>query len=253
MANISVLIIEDEELYANKLEMMVDMLDYDLVGIVDNSEDALALIRKTPPDLIISDINIEGAYDGIELADLIHQETNIPIIFITSLKDDRTFKRASRTKPIGFLTKPFDDLQLQRSVELVVQQLAFANTEETAKKPTPQGENWNNDVMTDQHIFVKVRNKLEKLSLIDIAFLEADGKYCTIHTVKKKYLVRLAMSKLQDKLSQTNFLRTHRSFIVNKSLITSIDLEDSVVYIGEKHVPLSKRERENVLKEMNWI
>ena len=80
---VSVLIVEDEELYADKMEMQLEKLDYKHLGTVDNSKDALQLIDKDAPDLILMDINIQGEYDGIELADMIHKKSMIPIIFIT--------------------------------------------------------------------------------------------------------------------------------------------------------------------------
>ena len=104
--------------------MQLDKLGYEHLATVDNSQMALAILENETPDLILMDVNIKGDYDGIELADKIHQKENIPILFITSLQDDMTFRRASRTNPVGFLTKPFSKVQLMRSMELVIKQLA---------------------------------------------------------------------------------------------------------------------------------
>ncbi len=79
---VKILIVEDEELYADRLEMLVEKLEYELIGIVDNSTDALKIIEKTPPDFILMDIHIQGQYDGIELAAQVQQRFDIPIIFI---------------------------------------------------------------------------------------------------------------------------------------------------------------------------
>lgn len=98
------------------------------------------------------------------------------------MQDDLTFKRAARTNPIHFITKPFSDLQLQRSIELSVRNLANA-----------QEENWENDLVFKDHLFIKVRHKLEKIAIDSILFVEADGRYCQICTEEKKYLVRLSL------------------------------------------------------------
>lgn len=237
-----VLIVEDEELYGDQLEMLIEKLEYELVGIVDNSVEALQIIEKTPPDLILMDIYIKGQYDGIELAARIHQDFDIPIIFITSLQDDLTFKRAARTNPIHFITKPFSDLQLQRSIELSIRNLA-----------KQEEENWETDLVFKNHLFIKVRHKLEKISIEAILFVEADGRYCQICTEEKKYLVRLSLQELTGMLPAASFIQVHRSYLVNASKILNIDLQDSFVQIKQHQVPLSKRHRELLLKKLNWI
>lgn len=237
-----ILIVEDEELYSARLEMLVEKLEYELLGIVDNSSEALQIIGQTPPDLILMDIYIQGQYDGIELAARIQQEFDIPIIFITSLQDDLTFKRAARTNPIQFITKPFSDLQLQRSIELSIRNLV-----EQAEKP------WENDLVFKDHLFIKVRQKLEKVAIEGILFVEADGRYCQICTEEKKYLVRLSLQELSEMLPSASFIQVHRSYVVNASKIINIDLQDSFIQIKQHQVPLSKRHRELLLKKLNWI
>jgi DNA-binding LytR/AlgR family response regulator len=239
-----ILIVEDEELYADKLEMLVEKLEYELVGIVDNSADALAKIRQNPPDLILMDVHIQGQHDGIELADLINREFNIPVIFITSLLDDLTFNRAARAKPIYFLNKPFSDIQLQRSIELTVRQLG------TQANDTPE---WEQDVFSKEHLFIKVRQKLEKVAIKDIVYLEADGRYCQIFTERKKYLVRLSLQECMALLPATDFLQTHRSYLINTEKIQTIDLQDNFIQFDKFQVPLSKRHREVLLKKLNWL
>lgn len=237
-----ILIVEDEELYADRLEMLVEKLEYELLGVVDNSTDALEIIEKTPPDFILMDIHIQGQYDGIELAVQVQQRFDIPIIFITSLQDDLTFNRAARTNPIHFLTKPFSDLQLQRSIELTIRNLA-----------QPGEEDWDNDLVFKNHLFIKVRQKLEKIAIENILFVEADGRYCQICIEEKKYLVRLSLQELSGMLPATSFIQVHRSYIVNAHKILNIDLQDSFVQLKQHQVPLSKRHRELLLKKINWI
>ena len=239
-----ILIVEDEELYADKLEMLIEKLEYTHLGTVDNSTAALHLIRKTPPDLILMDIHIQGPHDGIELADLINKEFDIPIVFITSLQDDLTFNRAARTRPKQFITKPFNELQLQRSIELCVRNLPVQAAEEG---------NWETDLLFKDHLFIKVRHKLEKVAIYDILYAEADGRYCQIYTEEKKFLVRLTLQELIDMLPPAVFMQTHRGYLFNANKILSIDLQDSLVLLKNHQIPLSKRHREALLKKLNWI
>lgn len=249
MSNFNILIVEDEELYADKLEMLVDRMGYAHLGTVNNATAALEIINRSKPDLILMDIYITGEYDGIELTDLIHQRWHIPVIFITSLTDELTYRRAARTRPVRFLPKSFDVIQLQRTIELSLQQLA-ATTRQTDSE---QAEVWKKDVLFDEYIFIKVRHRLEKIVVNEIVYLAADGHYCQVHTATQKYLVRISLLELKQRLSAVVFFQTHRSFLVNLKKITSVDLQDSVVFLNEHQVPISKRRREAFMKQVDWL
>jgi len=241
-----IMVVEDEELTADKIEMQIDKLDHEHFGTADNSDDALQLLESTQPDLILMDVNIEGDYDGIELTDLIHSRWEIPVIFITSLHDDRTFKRISRTNPVGYIVKPFSEIQLQRSIELVLKQLE--------NQPKPDFEISNEESSdSGEFIFVKNRKQLEKIKISDIFYLEADGRYCQIFLIDKKFLVQVPLKEMTEKLSRGNFIQTHRSFVVNIDKIKSINLEENVIVLENMHIPLSRREKDAVLGKLDRV
>lgn len=238
---ITVLIVEDEELYADKMEMQLDKLGYHHLDTVDNSNDALAALEEEIPDIILMDVNIQGEYDGIEVADKIHKLHNdIPILFITSLQDDMTFRRASRTNPVGFLNKPFNELQLQRSLELIVNQLENESDDKQS-------------IFSNSFLFIKNQQKLEKVYFKDIFYLEADGRYTKVITKDKKYLLRRSLQELINKFSNHQFIQTHRSFALNLQLVTSVDLFEHMIYLDKYHVPLSKRNKDLFLQKLEMI
>jgi len=228
------------------MEMQIDKLGHELFGVVDNSDDAIAILQTKQPDLILMDINIEGEYDGIELTDMIHQQWKIPVIFISSLQDDYTFRRLQRTNPVSFILKPFSEIQLKRTVQLVVEQLntvtneVFEITENIEKK-------------SNDYIFIKRKKQLEKVNISDIFYIEADGKYAQIYMIDKKYLVRMSQKEVMNRLNSNQFIQTHRSFVVNMEKIKSVDLQDSVIILDNMHVPISRREREMVLERLDTL
>ena len=248
MGAIKILIVEDEVLYANKMEMLVEKLDYEHVGTVDNSTDALEIVTTNPPDLILMDVHIRGSHDGIELAGLINERRTIPIIFVTSMFDDLTFNRASRTNPISFITKPFNEVQLQRTIELTIQQLGQPEPKSSKKEKT-----WDKDLLFQDSFYIKWRQKLEKIKVEEVSYLKADGHYCEIYVQDKKFVVHSSINELATRLPPNQFIQTHRSYLVNKQKIKSVDLQDSVILIENHQVPLSTRNREKLLKELNWI
>lgn len=240
------MIVEDDELSASKMEMQIDKLGHDLFGVADNSDDAIAMLNNEQPDLILMDINIEGDYDGIELTDMIHQQWSIPVIFISSLQDDYTFRRLQRTNPVSFILKPFSEVQLKRTIQLVVEQLKSSNDNSfELSEPTPK--------QAKEYIFIKKRKQLEKVKIADIFYIEADGKYAQINMIDKKYLIRMSLREVVNRLSSNNFIQTHRSFVVNMAKIKSVDLQDSVIILENMHVPISRREREMVLEKLDTL
>lgn len=236
----NVLLVEDEELYADQVEMLVHKLGHEVVGISDNSTDALDLLAESDVDLILMDVHIRGDHDGIELASMIKAKWNIPTIFITSLRDDLTFKRANRAGAANFIVKPFDKLQLQRAIELACDQIG--------SKHEPD-----NDIIDSDTIYIKEKGQLTKVALADIYYLEADGHYTYIYTEQKRFIVRRSIVELSLQLSPDDFIQTHRSYMVKRSKITSINLNEQTVDVLGTAIPISKRKKAEVITALGKI
>ncbi len=236
MKDLSILIVEDEPLYASKMEMQLDMLDLQHLGTVDNSQDALDILKEKTPDLLLMDINIDGDYDGVELAQIIRDQYDIPALFISSLKDDRTFRRAMRVQPIGFLIKPFDELQLKRMLEVY-----FSQVDHKEAVPT------DTDAIQTDDLLIKKDGKLIKIQQEELLYLNADGRYTFIHTRKGRFHIRKPMSNIVEDFPNLTLLQSHRSYVVNTAAITEIDLDEYLVFLGEQSVPLSMRNKDEFL------
>ncbi|MEL7159295.1 MAG: response regulator [Bacteroidota bacterium] len=231
-----VLIVEDEALYANHLKILVEDLGHTVLGPVETAEAAFDLVDRKAPDLLLMDVNIVGAYDGVETAEKICQTHPCPVIFVTAREDEQTFLRARRLGPVNFLLKPFNDLQLQRAIQLAMTEVPI---------PTPSEE-------TDgENLYVKTGHKLRKIPVADVTSVAADGRYCEIHTTTNRYLIRMSFRELTARLPPDCFLKTHRGHLVNETFIESVDLRDSeIVLRGGRRVPLAKREREAFLRRV---
>ena len=88
LVNLNILIVEDSISYSIELEQLASEIGFNVIGVVDNSADALDTIFSTPPDIILMDINIKGKLNGIEIAKKINH-LNIPILYITSFNDEK--------------------------------------------------------------------------------------------------------------------------------------------------------------------
>lgn len=116
-----ILIVEDEKIIAKDLEVRLRRMNYQVVGAVTNSDDCLALLEECTADLILMDIMIDGPRDGIETAHLVRSKYDIPIIFLTAYADESTFQRAKLSDPFGYILKPFQERELDLSIQTVLQ------------------------------------------------------------------------------------------------------------------------------------
>ncbi len=172
-----IMIVEDDELMAMDMERMIESMGHEVRGMATSSDEALALLEDRYVDLAILDIRIQGQYDGIELAEQISRlDEGILILFVTSMQDDLTFNRASRSQPAGFVVKPFTEIQFRRTVELILKQKEQQTTGLESRHPESDVE------FNPQALFIRKRNEIKKIFFRDIQYLEADGgKYSKIY------------------------------------------------------------------------
>lgn len=120
MSKIKILIVEDESIVAMDIKHRAEGLGYQVIGVTPSGEEALELVRENPPDLILMDIVLKGKMDGIEAAQRIHDDFDIPVLYLTAYSDEETLKRAKITEPFGYIIKPFEDRELHSSVEIAI-------------------------------------------------------------------------------------------------------------------------------------
>ncbi len=117
MKKSKILIVEDENLVARDLHNMVRTIGYEITDVVQKGEEVLASVNSKRPDLVLMDIVLRGKLDGISVAAVLWEEYSIPVVYITSFADDLTFERAKLTEPFGYLIKPFDERELELTIE----------------------------------------------------------------------------------------------------------------------------------------
>lgn len=113
-------IVEDESIVALDIQDRLTELGYTVTGVADRGAEALAQIAATPPDLVLMDIHLKGAMDGIAAADAIRHRWHIPVVFLTAFADEHTLQRAKTTEPFGYIIKPFEDREIQSTIEIAL-------------------------------------------------------------------------------------------------------------------------------------
>lgn len=115
-----ILVVEDELLIAEDISFRLNSLGYIVTDKVISGADALSSIEKNMPDLILMDIVLNGSLDGIQTHELIKQKYKVPLVFLTSFSDEKTFSRAKLTQPFGYIIKPFEERELQTVIEMAL-------------------------------------------------------------------------------------------------------------------------------------
>jgi signal transduction histidine kinase len=113
-----ILVAEDNPIFANTIEIIIEELGYELLGIADNTTEFMRLYAQERPDLLLLDIQLADNKTGIDIATEITENEDIPIIFMTSFKDNTLFEQVKKLQPLAYLIKPFDALLLQHIIEL---------------------------------------------------------------------------------------------------------------------------------------
>ena len=191
------------------------------------------------------DINLAGQLDGIETAKIIKQTTGTPVIFLTSNIDKASFDRSKDAVPHAFLTKPFKEEDLLRNIELISNRLTFEV--ETPSNPDAIHKALN----FDSSIFVRDKNRMVRLQLADILYVEAERNYCKLKTKQKEFLLSVPLKTFEEKANSDCFMRIHRSYLAN---ITEIDgFDENYLFYGQDHIPMSKSYKAEVLSKLKVV
>ena len=238
-----ILIVEDDMIIAANISLQLSNLGYEVIGIETRGEEAISHATANCPDIILLDINLRGNINGIEAAEQIQKNKKIPIIYLTANSDEATFAKAKATRPHAFISKPFNSLNLQRTIALVVDQIKDNDMDANEVSD-------NLEVLLDR-IFVRHNGKMVKLLLDDILYIEADRNYSNIVTSTGNYLVSTTLKVVENEMKNHMFLRVHRSFMVNISKLDVV--ADNYMEINRKVIPLSKSFKEHLLKHLHTI
>lgn len=113
-----ILVVEDELIISEDICIIVKNCGYSVAGVITSGEDAVSLAAELYPDLVLMDIMLENNMTGLEAAETIFSDLEIPIIFLTAYADDETLKKVLKTEPYGYIIKPFDEKELRVTLEL---------------------------------------------------------------------------------------------------------------------------------------
>jgi DNA-binding response OmpR family regulator len=117
-----ILVVEDDYLVGLNSESALAEAGYQVVAVVPSGEEALQIAAELHPELVLMDIRLAGAMDGIDAAMALRKE-NVPVLYASAHSDEPTRLRGEEAKPLGWLTKPFSDAQLIAAVQAALRRI----------------------------------------------------------------------------------------------------------------------------------
>ena len=229
---INCVIIDDEPLARKGLkEYIADTEVLNLVGEFDNAMKAADIIARGEVQLLFLDIQMPRI-TGLEFFRTLHNPP--PVIFTTAFPQYAL--DGFEVNALDYLVKP---ISFERFFKAVMKAKEFYEVREQNMAPTTE-------IAT--HFYIKADNKIVKINFEDILFAEALQNYVVIHTHDKKYITYLTFRSVEEYLPQSQFVKTHKSYIVAASRIDSI--EGNEIRIGQHSIPISRNLKDEVMERI---
>ncbi len=222
-----IIIIDDEPLARSIVkEYLQKHKDFELVQECNDGFEGVKAIQQYQPDLIFLDIQMPKI-NGFEMLELVEQP---PAVIFATAFDEYAIK-AFEAHAIDYLLKPFN----QDRFDKAIQKWSDANNKHTDKNTQDLLETASQSPAQSQRIVVKSGSKIKIIPVHDVLYLEAADDYVKIHTKEGYFLKNKTMSHFEQVLDPQQFVRSHRSFIINVQQITRID-----PYEKDNHVAVLK-------------
>jgi DNA-binding LytR/AlgR family response regulator len=217
-----VLIVDDEPLARRRLAQLLALIHgIQVVGEAEGGREALALVAKFRPDVLLLDIEMP-AVDGFAVVKALPPGAAPVVIFVTAFQDHAV--KAFELRATDFVVKPVAAGRLARALDQAAadlaarragERLAFlqARIAELESRAAP---------VAEPCLWVQVGNDKRRLVLADVRWIAAERDYVRVHTTGQTHLVNAMLSDMEKSLSEESFLRVHRSTIVRKDKVRAV-------------------------------
>jgi len=251
MQKVKVFVVEDESIVSKDIQNSLIKLNYDVIGSASSAEIALDKIKDLSIDIVLMDIMLKGEMNGIEAANIVKSNYNIPIIFLTAYADEDTLAKAKITEPYGYILKPFKEIDLQTSIEMAIYK--HKKEQDVKKERDFLYSIVDSKEKNQDFIFVKSNSKLVKINTKDIFFIEALKDYVVINSIDTRYTIHSTMKEIELKMGREEFLRVHRSFIVRIDKIASIEYPNLSLENDKKTIPIGGSFRDELNSRIRLV
>jgi DNA-binding LytR/AlgR family response regulator len=224
------IIVDDEPLARSFLERYCEKHgNLEVAGSFPDAESALGYLNSNEVNILFLDVEMPGS-SGFQLLD---QLVYMPKVILTTSKTDYAFS-AFEYNVADYLKKPIPYNRFREAIAKINESLQNTTVEATR-----------------EDIFIKSDGKLTRINYEDILYIESMGDYVKYFTPDKHYLTHSTLKAVEEKMDSKNFMKVHRSFIVNLRKIN--DIQDYSLVIGGKVIPISKSLKPDIIDRINVV
>lgn len=242
--DIKVLLVEDEVGIRTLMKKIIQKQEgFEVVDECDNMTDAIKAFTKLKPDVIFLDVELKGG-SGIECAKIIADiEPKTKIIFATAHAE--YMSTAFEVYAFDYLVKPFNVERMNHTLERIKDLHKPADTQEMDRIVRYE--------KGLEKLLVKGRESMSFVDIKDIILVQREDKSTVIYTAKDSFTTSATLTEVEEKLDKDQFIRSHKSYIINLSQITKIspygrwtyvvkfkDLKQDALITQEKYEEIKK-------------
>lgn len=204
----------------------------EIVGEFTNAIEAIKFLNKETVDAVFLDIHMPD-FTGF---DFIETLSDPPQIILTTSDPNFALNAFEYNCIVDYITKPISEERFFKAVDKLQNSVS-------AHEPIASS--------TGKDLYVNIDRRLVKIKIESINLIEAKGDYIKIKTEDKDHIVHATLKKIEEKLPTSSFLKVHRSYIINTSKI--VDIEDNSVVIKKEVIPVSRANKEALIKRLNLL
>jgi len=237
MEKIRTVIVDDEPIARRGIRAQLkEEADIEIVAECGNGRDAIKVIEEQKPDLVFLDIQMPEL-DGFSVIEAINAERLPAVIFVTAY--DKYALRAFEVHALDYLLKPFDNERFTKALERARKQIERRSLSDLNRRLQSLIDDLKSNRKYAERLVIKSAGRIFFLSVEEIDWIEAADNYVRLHAGRDSHLLRETMSSLEGRLDPTQFLRIHRSIIINTRRIKELH----PLFHGEYEIVLSNGKR----------
>lgn len=232
------IVIDDEKMARVIIKTLCEEITN--INLVEEFSDAIGAIKylnENKVDLIFLDIHMPN-FTGL---DFIKTLKDPPKVIFTTTDSKFALEAFEFDFIVDYLLKPIELERFEKAIDKAIK--AIDSPKKTVEAKIKEE--------TKNDFYVNIDRRLIKINLPSIYLIEAKGDYINIKTEEKNYIVHSTLKKIEEKLPKSNFLKVHRSYIINLKHI--IDIEDNSVLIKKDVIPVSRSNRPELMKRLDLL
>ncbi|MFT5077504.1 MAG: two-component system response regulator LytT [Planctomycetota bacterium] len=240
---IKCIIVDDETAARAIINHLCSQLNtLEVIGEFPNAMQAIKFLNKNEVDLIFLDIHMPD-FTGFDFIDTLRSP---PKIILTTSDKNFGIEAFEYDCIVDYLVKPVLSPRFLKAIQKTESLTSIVSISDP-QVVDPKDIKSN----SKKELYVNIDRRLVKIDFEKISLVEAKGDYILIKTDGKNYTVHSTLKKIEEKLSDSSFLKVHRSYIININKI--IDIEDNSILIAKDVIPISRSNRPELMKRLNLL